>query len=68
MGKTKQVQPHKDQIEGITLSAIFSKATTTIDGGWNITFSVSQDNAEQVMQVAEFRETLLQLAVVPIDG
>lgn len=54
-------------MKGITLQAIFNKATTTADGGWNITFSVSQDEAAQVMQLANMRDDLLQLAVVPIE-
>lgn len=52
--------------DGITFAAVFSKATTTVDGGWNITFSVSQDEASNVMLLSELREMLLQVAIVPI--
>lgn len=54
--------------EGVTFKAIFSKAQTTPDGGWNLTFSVSDDEAKQVMQVSQLRDTVLQLAVIPIEA
>lgn len=53
--------------QGITLQAIFNKATTTADGGWNLTFAVSQDEALRVTQIAQLRNTILQLAVVPVE-
>lgn len=53
-------------MNGVTLQAIFSKASTTVDGGWNITFAVSQDEAKAIMQLSQLREQLVQLAVVPI--
>lgn len=52
---------------GITLQAAFAKATTTVDGGWNITFSVSQDEAQAVLQLSQMRDSLLQLAVIPVS-
>lgn len=55
-------------MENVVLKAIFSKAQTTIDGGWIISFQVSQDEANQVMLLAALRDTLLQLAAVPIMG
>lgn len=51
--------------EGITFQGIFSKATTTVDGGWNVTFAVSQDEAQAVLQLAQLRDQILQLAVLP---
>jgi len=59
------MNPNKKNDDGITFIATFGKLTTTIDGGWNITFQVSQDEAAQVLQLSEFRDTLLQVAVVP---
>jgi hypothetical protein len=55
-------------VSGITLQAIFSRATTTVDGGWNITFAVSQEEAKAILQLAQMRDTLMQLACVPIEG
>lgn len=54
-----------DEAQGITLTAVFNKATTTVDGGWNITFSVAQDEVNEVMKLSELRDTLLQLAIIP---
>lgn len=50
----------------VTFQAIFTKATTTTDGGWNVTFSLSQDEALKVTQLAQLRDMALQVAVVPI--
>jgi hypothetical protein len=55
------------QDEGITFVALFSKATTTVDGGWSITFEVGQDEAIKVVQLAEFRGQALQVAVIPFE-
>lgn len=55
-----------DPQQGITFAAIFGKATTTVDGGWNVTFQVSQDHATQLMQLSTLRDTLLQVAVIPV--
>jgi len=49
----------------IYLTAIFNKATTTVDGGWNLTFSLSQDEADKVMIISQFRDCLLKLCVYP---
>lgn len=51
---------------GITLEAIFSKAATTVDGGWNVTLSVDPRFARELMQLAELRDTLLQCAFIPV--
>lgn len=49
----------------ISLTAIFNKATTTIDGGWNLTFSVSQDEADKIMIISQLRDCLLKLQILP---
>jgi hypothetical protein len=54
-------------VKGITFQAILSKASTTVDGGWVVSFAVSQDEAQAVLQLTELRDDLLQLAVVPVD-
>lgn len=53
--------------KGITFQAVFAKATTTVDGGWNVTFSVSQDEAEAILGLATLRDELLQVAVLKAD-
>jgi hypothetical protein len=52
---------------GVTLQAIFSRAVTTTDGGWNLTFSVASNEAAQVLQIAQLRDMVLQLAVIPVE-
>lgn len=52
--------------QGITLEAHLSKIATTADGGWNITFSVGQDQVQSIMQLSELRDTRLTMALVPL--
>lgn len=52
--------------EGITFKANFERLTTTIDGGWNLTLSVSQKEAESVLAVSGKRDLVFQVAIVPI--
>lgn len=51
-------------MESIAIQAIFNKATTTIDGGWNITFSVSEDQAGQITEIAALRNEPLYLVIM----
>lgn len=46
------------------LEAIFNKATTTIDGGWNLTFALSDDMADKVTEVTRLREERLYVVVM----
>lgn len=57
----------EDDSLAVTLKAIFAKATTTVDGGWNLTFAVSADEAPQILQLASMRDMILQLAVLPAE-
>lgn len=51
----------------VTLIAYFSKAVTTIDGGWRISFDVSADEAHAVMQLSELRDKIIQCAFIPVE-
>lgn len=51
----------------ITLEATLFKINTTIDGGWNITFAVSQSESEHILKLSEHRDVSLGLAIVPIN-
>jgi hypothetical protein len=53
------------EINAITFIAYFHKATTTVDGGWNVTFSVSQDEVERISMLSACRDITLQVACVP---
>ena len=50
---------------GITFSATFSKASTLVDGGWRVSFDVNPDDAAKLAALSQFRDRLLQLAVIP---
>ncbi len=54
-----------NSVDAITFKAIFSKVATTVDGGWNLTLSVSQDDSQALLQLAELREQVLAVAIVP---
>lgn len=55
-------------MDGITLQGVFSKATTTVDGGWNVTFQCDQSQAQAILQLSSLRQTFLQIGLVPVDG
>lgn len=53
--------------DGVTFTGIFNKASTTVDGGWTVSFHVSQDEAKSLLELAQMRDILMQVACVPID-
>lgn len=54
-----------DKEKAITLLGSISKITTTVDGGWKLTFDVPQSELSKVMQLSCLRDMVLALAVVP---
>lgn len=61
------VNPIMKSEKAVTFSAVFYKATTTVDGGWTVSFHVSQSEAENIMKLSKLRDTLVQVACVPVD-
>lgn len=57
-----------NQSLAITFQAIFSKLASTVDGGWNLTLSLAQEEAAQAMQLATLRDYVLQVAIVPSEA
>jgi hypothetical protein len=51
---------------GITFQAHFARASTTVDGGWRVSFDVDQDAAPMLAELAKLRQVRFQLALVPI--
>lgn len=49
----------------VKLNAVFSKATTTVDGGWRITFDCSYQEAERILQISAWRDMLVDVIVSP---
>lgn len=48
----------------IALQAIFSKATTTVDGGWNVTFSTAEHMGKEITELSKLREEGLFVVVM----
>lgn len=53
-------------VEHINLTAIFAKATTTVDGGWRISFDIDESQSNEIAKLSQFRDLSLQLVIVPI--
>lgn len=53
-------------MDGITLQAIFNKATTTVDGGWRVSFDVNPSEVKKIAMLSVLRETLLELKITPV--
>lgn len=49
---------------GISFEASLSRITTTIDGGWKVTFDVPQSDAESMLALSEYRDKILQIGIV----
>ncbi len=60
------MKPNPEQ--AITFEAIFSRATTTVDGGWNLTLSCNQSEVTKISQISAMRERVLQIAIIPIPS
>jgi hypothetical protein len=52
--------------ENITFQAYFNKATTVIDGGIRVSFDLSQDQAQAMIELIRLQGKLLQIAVIPV--
>jgi len=55
----------------VSFSASLWKITTTIDGGWRISFDVPDSENEHILKLSQMRNLLLQLGVdlaLPIEG
>lgn len=55
-------------MDGITFQAIFQKFTTLIDGGYRVSFDVSENEAKSLFQLSQMRESVLQVAIVPTES
>lgn len=55
-------------LEGIALNALLFKVTTTVDGGWRMSFDVPDSDAAQVMQISQLRGMSLTMVIVPEQG
>lgn len=57
------------KLEGITFECIVTKVQTVRDGGWRVTLDVPEDEAEQIVQLAQFaNKQVMQVGILPIAG
>lgn len=54
----------KGEKMGITFQAILNKITTTVDGGWRVSFDVSASDSEAMLELAKLRDTTLQIGII----
>ena len=52
--------------EGFTFQGVLTKITTTVDGGWRITFDLPANQSNQISELSSLRESALQIGLVPI--
>lgn len=46
------------------LEGTFSKATTTIDGGWRISFDIDEQQAKEITEISKLRDKALFICVM----
>lgn len=44
--------------------ALVSRISSTIDGGWNLTFSIQQNDVKTIAQLMEWRDKVICLSVI----
>lgn len=54
--------------KGIAFNAELKKVSTTLDGGWTITFSAGQNEVSNILELSKYRDMLLSIAIVPINN
>jgi len=53
---------------GISFQAIFSKASTLVDGSWRVSFDVNANQAQELIKLSQLIGSNLQVAIIPIGG
>ena len=57
-----------NEIAHVTFTGTFARATTLVDGGWRLTFDLGIDESPSIAKLADLRNELLQIAIVPIKS
>ena len=55
-----------DQQVGISFQAVFTKATTLVDGSWRISFDVNPSQVPEIIKISQLLGYSLQVAVIPL--
>jgi len=53
---------------GICFQAIFSKASTLVDGSWRLSFDVNANQVSELIKISQLQGINLQVAVIPLGG
>lgn len=48
----------------VNIKAILNKITTTVDGGWRLTLDIGNEEQENLLRLADMRDTILKLVIV----
>ena len=62
-----RLEPEGNEMK-IVLDAIFNKATTTVDGGWRISFDCPNNEAQNISQISQLQGTKFHLVVLTEDA
>ena len=57
----------KNKALALTFHAVLVRLTTTVDGGWRLSFDVPQTDADSVMKLSDLRDCELALAIAPVE-
>lgn len=47
--------------------ALISRISSTVDGGWNLTFSIQQNDVQAVAKLMEWRDQVIYLSIIKKD-
>lgn len=50
----------------ITFVATLAKATTLVDGGWRVSFDLSEHETQAITELVKHKDSALQIAAVPL--
>ena len=53
------------EISKVELDVVLNKITTTVDGGWRITFDCGNENATLIALLAQLRDQFLTVEIKP---
>jgi hypothetical protein len=48
----------------ITLEGTFTRATTTVDGGWRISFDLDERQAKEITEITKLRDKAVYICVM----
>lgn len=55
-------------MEQIAIKGTFTKASTTIDGGWRVTFDFPDHEGQEIAKLLQLRDTAITVVIVPDEN